>query len=173
MTEIINGVAWERTDSSEHSHLHVAIGGLPSNVANMTDRWPHVNGHPLSFFGTVNSRYTTGDVLLFLGVTEDESWKPEGGSNCAYVEGENWPEWVEFQSVDEPVSFCESTYASDTVVDEPNWLQGEETPSGYSFIAEIPSQIDGGEEVNIGEGYGTAYVFASEDGKAARMLWQS
>lgn len=160
---------WHEVVSTESGKHAISVGGF--NTLLELDYWPHFNGKPLRYFGTVIDAGTP--MYLFLGDTEDSSWQAEDGGNCVLVDGGEWPEWVEVKSVTEPVLFSDRCFATDDERTEPKWLQGEETPEGFEYVAQIPSQVDGGEVINIGEGYGTAYVFWSHDGSKARMVWQS
>lgn len=171
MGEVIkNGMTWAEGDVPNAT---MRIGGWDNASVSSVDRWPCFKGKPLAYFGWVQP--DSGPRLyLFIGDTRDGSWKPEQGANAVLGDGITSPEWVTMESVNEAALFSDNVYSTaDPLPDAPKWLQGEETPEGYEFVSQIPSQIDGGDEINIGEGYGTAYVFRSEDGKSARVLWQS
>ena len=55
----------------------------------------------------------------------------------------------------------------------PAWMQGEEIPAGgpWRDLMQIDS-TGAAYEINLGDG-GVAYVFLSEDGSQAQILWQS
>lgn len=147
---------------------YMLIGGEPKE--DFLQNWPHFKGVPLPFFG--DALFHDKQLNIFLGETEEESWELEDGANCVSVNG-NFPHWIETKPVSEPILFAENYFGTYDHLDEPEWLQGDELPDGYVFVAQVPSQIDGGQLINIGDGFGTAYVFMSDDNESARMVWQS
>lgn len=148
---------------------HIIVGGSPSITK--VDSWPHFNDEALPYFGCIQH---DGRILeLFLGSADNQSWLLEDGANCVSVDGE-FPSWITLSSVEQPILYTnEGTWGTDDTLEEPEWLQGDETPEGFVFVAQIPSQVDGGEIINIGDGYGTVYVFADLESNNARMVWQS
>lgn len=163
---IVDSMSWVPVSNEKK---RVTVGGAPTLAT--VEQWPHFNEEPLPFFGSVIFDGKTAE--LFLGSTDNQSWLLEGGSNCVSVDGE-FPEWVTVKPVGEPVLYTDAgVWGTDDTLPEPEWLQGDETPDGFEFVAQIPSQIDGGEVINIGDGYGTAYVFVQPGTNNARMVWQS
>lgn len=149
-------------------HGEVIIGGkLPLDLG---DFYPHFKGEPIPYFGC----FTTEDGMrgmLFLDDKQDLSWESEGASNAAMLEGRPMPDWVDYQAPEEtPAVFEDGHEVELEFSEEPHWLQGDETPEGDSeFLFEVPSSVD--PSLNIGDGYGTVYVFDTEHG--GRILWQS
>lgn len=170
------GINWSPVDP----HLPVTrLGGSPSiNEEKLISRsWPHFEGKPLPFFGQVAIDESTL-AYVFLDDTVDGSWQAENGANAVFISG-SWivGDWIELKPLGKhtgqmPV-YSVDAFAPDSTLKEPVWLQGDETPEGYDFLFQFPSQVDGGEKINIGAGYGDAYVFISHDKKTGKVLWQS
>lgn len=164
------GITWFPV---ENDSTGTRIGGVAPEI--LKEHWPFFEGEPLPFFGQIASD-DEPTVYLFLSNTGARSWQPENGANAVLVEG-SWEvgDWIETKPLgDVPAPlYCEHTFAPETMNFIPKWLQGEEEQAGFDFIFQIPSQIDGADAINIGEGYGDAYVFVSEDGSTGRILWQS
>lgn len=158
---------WKPLDELDENPK-VLVGGDPKTVT--IESWPVFNKEKLPFFARIEHRNKVLEV--FLGSTDNESWLAENGANCVTVDGKI-PEWIEPEEVNQTIQSFESKWGTNDSIPEPLWLQGDETPEGYEFVAQIPSQIDGGEEVNIGQGYGTAYIFYNTENNNARMVWQS
>lgn len=163
---IVDSMSWVPVNGKQKL---VTVGGYPIHVT--LNNWPHFDGEALPYFGSI--KYAGKTLEMFLGSTDNQSWLLEGGANCVAVDGK-LPEWVTGVKISEEV-LCipEGVWGTDDTLNEPEWLQGDETPEGFRFVAQIPSQIDGGEAVNIGDGYGTAYIFADSEVNTARMVWQS
>lgn len=170
------GINW----SSVNPHLPVTrVGGYPSvNEEKLISKnWPHFDGKPLPFFAQVAIDDSTM-AYIFLDDKVDGSWQAENGPNAVLVSG-SWVvgDWIEIKPLKRHLShiplYCEESFAPDSSLKEPVWLQGDETPEGYEFLFQVPSQVDGGEKINIGAGYGDAYIFISEDKKTGKVLWQS
>lgn len=142
------------------------IGGTPP--VSMS-QYPHFHGEPLPYVGC----FTTEDGvngMIFLDDEADDSWASEDAANAVLLEGGNVPKWITLESMgDEAPSILEEEVEID-FTEEPKWLQGDETPDGFDFLLEIPSNIS--PDLNIGDGYGTAYVFADAD-RSGRLVWQS
>lgn len=156
----------------------------PTYAGNPLANWPHFNGKPLPFFAQVVLS-PTSFALVFLDDTVDGSWQAEDGANAVLIsDSETFPHWVDIKPLerDTPdnisMRFCEDGYkcpswTPSAVPSSPNWLQGDEQPESSRLVLEIPSQLDGGDAVNIGKAYGTAYVFVSNDNKQGWVIWQS
>lgn len=170
MSVIKKGIVWFPV---ENDSAGTRIGGNAPEV--LKGHWPFYEGEPLPFFGQIVSD-DEPTAYLFLSNDGSRSWQPQDGANAVLIEG-SWEvgDWIETKPLgDVPAPlYSEQAYAPETMNVIPKWLQGEEYQSGYDFIFQIPSQIDGGDGINIGNGYGDAYVFLSEDGRTGRMLWQS
>lgn len=167
MTEEMNGVTWKQL--AEDETARVIVGGIPEGIT--LEEWPHYHGATLPYFGCVTLE--SGRVIhLFLNDQGENSFAFEGGANCALITDGESPYWVDLHAVFSAPTISVNRYGSNEEEEGPIWLQGDETPSGYSFVASIPSQVDGGNEIVI-DGYGTAYVFVNDDQTEARMLWQS
>lgn len=143
------------------------IGG----AAPALESWPHFSGKPLPFFCQVK----LGEdkvAWVFLDDSVDGSWAVEDSANAVIVSGESSPEWVAMQPLGErkaPVKVKEAIIP-EKILEAPEWLQGDETPEGYHFVLQVSSHESG---LNIGAGYGTVYIFISDDEKQGRVLWQS
>lgn len=157
----------------------LTVGGWNASAADLNE-WPHFEGKPLPYLATVTKSGKSLHVFMDQN-SESESWKLEGGGNCVRDFNGNYPEWIETKPVDAPVLAAEES-RSVPMSSKPTWVQGDETPtsqidsseSEWEFVTEIPSQVNGKTIVNIGEAYGTAYVFLSpHDTPLARVLWQS
>lgn len=142
------------------------IGGEPPVDLEL---YPHFQGAPLPYLGC----FTTEDGangMIFLDDAVDESWAPEDSANAVLIEGQEVPSWIQLKECDNPPVVIPDEVELEFDGGEPKWLQGDETPEGSTFLFEIPSNIS--PDLNIGDGYGTAYVFNGSDG-VARLLWQS
>lgn len=143
------------------------IGGEPPVELSL---YPHVDGKPLPYFGC----FTTEDGMngmVFLDDEANESWSPEGAANAVLLEGGEAPGWVTFQEVDEEDAIVVLDDEVELEFDpEPHWIQGDETPEGFDFLFEVPSNTS--PDLNIGDGYGTAYVFVRNNTEG-RIVWQS
>lgn len=155
------------------------VGGWNPDAASL-DAWPHYNGTPLGYLATVNKDSAVYHVFLD-GTSTHESWRAEGDANCVIIQGGNYPEWITASPVDEPVLAKEGMVemVNVPVTSEPEWIQGDQTPmqadgkTPMNFVAQIPSQFNGETLVNIGDAYGTLYVFSDSENTTARALWQS
>jgi hypothetical protein len=170
------GINW----SSVEPHSPVTrVGGLPSinEERLLSKHWPHFDGKPLPFFAQVAIDEST-IAYVFLDDTADASWQAEEGPNAVLIAG-SWVagDWIELKPLESHLKgmpqYSKQAFAADSSLKEPIWLQGDETPEGYTFLFQIPSQVDGGDLINIGDAYGDAYVFISEDKKTGKVLWQS
>lgn len=170
MSVVKKGIAWFPV---EIDSTGTRVGGNAPDA--VKDHWPFFEGNPLPFFGQIVCD-DEPTVYLFLSNTGTRSWQPQNGANAVLVEGSwgggDWVETKPLEDVPAPL-YSEQAFAPESMNSAPKWLQGEEEQDGFDFIFQIPSQIDGADGINIGEGYGDAYVFLSEDGTAGRMLWQS
>lgn len=170
------GINWEPVEQ----HVPVTrVGGFPSinEEKLLSKNWPHFDGKPLPFFAQVAVDEST-IAYVFLDDSVDGSWQAEGGPNAVLVAG-SWVvgDWVEIKplesNLDSMPLYCDKAFAPDSNLEEPVWLQGDETPEGFRFLCQIPSQVDGGDLINIGDAYGDAYIFISDDNKTGKVLWQS
>lgn len=167
MSVEIDGVSWSRVVGEKPSDGLIVGGNPPQGYLSA---WPHYNGLPLPYFASYE-----GDGLnveVFIGSAEEESYLLEDGANAVIVNG-NAPEWITLEPVDESKIYVDGMFVPDRIETEAVWLQGDETPDDFELLFQVPSQIDGGEEVNIGEGYGTAYVFVDNERNTGRVVWQS
>lgn len=143
------------------------IGGEPP----VLEHWPHFEGKPLPFFCQV--KISESKVAwVFLDDSVEGSWAIEDSANAVIVSGEPAPAWVSLQPLGQrkaPVKVKEAI-TPENILEAPEWLQGDETPEGYHFVLQVSSHESG---LNIGAGYGTVYVFISDDEKQGRVLWQS
>lgn len=147
--------------------------------------WPHFNGKPLPFFAQVVLT-PTSFALVFLDDMVEGSWQAENGANAVLIsDSQVFPHWVDIKPLepntpdkismrfrDKDEAKCPAWMPS-AVPSSPNWLQGDEQPANSRLVLEIPSQLDGESTVNIGNSYGTAYVFVSNDDKRGWVIWQS
>jgi hypothetical protein len=139
-------------------------------------RWPVFGGGPLEFIG----QFAVGPRLLlaFMSFDEDaESWLAAGGGNAAFFEpGGEFPAWV----IARPTDIGPAALGDEVLVPldwtlggKPEWIQQDQTPSEAPvFVAQLSSFPDAGGMITFGDG-GVAYIFASEDGTHARLLWQT
>lgn len=155
---------------------HIVVGG--HRFVDL-EKWPVFNDEKLKFLATIllpNDAETQHVLNVFIGSTEVESWAIEGAGNCVIVDGVA-PEWVSLIPVTADVLsdllYTDQEFTTSDAREEAEWLQGDETPEDFTYVAQIPSQVDGGELINIGDGYGTAYVFFSSETNSARVVWQS
>lgn len=135
------------------------------------DAWPHFNGKPLPFFCQVGLE--SGKVAwVFLDDKVDGSWASEDTANAVIIPGEQAPSWVSLESLRHPEApvMVKQSITPSYSLKAPEWLQGDETPEGYHFVLQVSSHESG---LNIGDGYGTVYIFVSDDEKQGRVLWQS
>lgn len=147
--------------------------------------WPYFNEKPLPFFAQVVLS-PTSFALVFLDDSVEGSWQAENGANAVLIsDTESFPHWVDIKPLepDTPDSIsmrfrdkeelrCPA-WTPSGVPSAPNWLQGDQQPEDSRLVLEIPSQIDGGDKVNIGNSYGTVYIFVSNDNKRGWVIWQS
>ncbi|MBC9706674.1 MAG: hypothetical protein H9W81_17315 [Enterococcus sp.] len=170
MSVVKKGIAWFPV---ENDSVGTRVGGNAPDI--LMEHWPFFEGSPLPFLGQLVCD-DEPTVYLFLANDGTQSWQPQNGANAVLVEG-SWEvgDWIETKPVDSLSAplYCEQAFAPETMNTSPKWLQGEEEQPGFDFIFQIPSQIDGAEAINIGNAYGDAYVFLSEDGTTGRMLWQA
>lgn len=157
----------------------------PNYTGNPLENWPHFNGKPLPFFAQVVLT-PTSFALVFLDDSVDGSWQAENGANAVIIsDSKAFPHWVDIKPLESNTSdsismrYCDEdgykcpSWTPSGVPSVPNWLQGDQQPEDSRLVLEIPSQIDGGDMVNIGNSYGTAYVFVSNDNKRGWVIWQS
>lgn len=157
----------------------------PDYTGDPLNNWPHFNGKPLPFFAQVVLSPTTF-ALVFLDDRVEGSWQAENGANAVIIsDSKAFPHWVDIKPLEphtpDAVSmrYCDEdgyrcpSWIPSGVPSAPNWLQGDQQPEDSRLVLEIPSQIDGGDKVNIGNSYGTAYVFVSNDNKRGWVIWQS
>ena len=157
----------------------------PEYNGHLVENWPHFNGKPLPFFAQVVLT-PTQLALVFLDDRLEGSWQPENGANAVLIVGSGIiPRWTEIKPLGrhtpDHVSMrfaAEDGYGCpawmpSAVPSAPHWLHSGEQPEDSRLVLEIPSRIDGGDIVNIGHEYGTAYVFVSNDNKRGWLIWQS
>lgn len=170
MSVVKKGIAWVPVEADSEG---TRIGGVAP--AELVEHWPFFEGEPLPFFGQLVSDEEP-TIFLFLSNSGERSWQPVGGANAVLVEG-SWEvgDWIDVKPLEgRPAPlYSEGAYAPESMNHDPKWLQGEEDQAGFDFIFQVPSQVDGGDAINIGGAYGDAYVFLSGDGSAGRMLWQA
>lgn len=143
------------------------IGGDAPKI----DTWPHFDGKPLPFFCQV--ALPSGKVAwVFLNDKVEGSWAPEDSANAVLVSEEAAPAWVSMEPLRYPKApvLVKQSITPDKFLEAPEWLQGDETPEGYKFLLQVSSHESG---LNIGDGYGTVYIFISNDEKQGKVLWQS
>jgi hypothetical protein len=157
----------------------------PEYAGDPLKNWPHFDGKPLPFFAQVVLT-PTSFALVFLDDSVEGSWQAENGANAVLIsDSQVFPHWVDIKPLERDTSDTISMRFRDKdearcpawtpsgVPSSPHWLQGDEQPEDSRLVLEIPSQIDGSDKVNIGNGYGTAYVFVSNDNKRGWVIWQS
>lgn len=172
-----HGVRWAPCNADK---FITRFGGVPSGNTTMgadaiVNAWPHFNGNPLPFFAQIVLNDDQA-AYVFLDDTVEGSWQAEGGANAVLVSPIGTPvDWVEYKPLESDMGplYSEKAYTPLSDLDEPVWLQGDETPDGYTFRLQVPSQIDTDGNVNIGDGYGDAYIFISDSDSSGRVLWQS
>lgn len=143
------------------------IGGEPP----VLEKWPHFEGKPLPFFCQV--KISDSKVAwVFLDDSVDGSWASEDSANAVIVSGEEAPDWISLLPLSHPKAPVKvrEPITPEKILEAPEWLQGDETPEGFHFVLQVSSHESG---LNIGAGYGTVYVFVSDDEKQGRVLWQS
>ena len=157
----------------------------PEYTGDPLKHWPHFNGKPLPFFAQVVLS-PTRLALVFLDDSVDGSWQAENGANAVLISDSSvYPHWVDIKPLERNTPDATSmrfrhkdeakcpAWTPSAVPSSPNWLQGDEQPENSRLVLEIPSQLDGKDEVNIGNSYGTAYVFVSSDDQRGWVIWQS
>lgn len=179
-TVVKHGVEWKPCGEKE---FITRFGGVPTasisyegyDTTPFVASWPHFEGKPLPFFAQIVLNKDQA-AYVFLDDTVEGSWQAEDGANAVLVSPIGTPvDWVEYKPLESDMGplYSEKAYTPLSNLDEPVWLQGDETPDGYTFRLQVPSQIDTDGNVNIGDGYGDAYIFISDSDSSGRVLWQS
>ncbi|AMM20341.1 hypothetical protein AX769_09480 [Frondihabitans sp. PAMC 28766] len=96
---------------------------------------------------------------------------PQSETNTAVFDGGQWLLDVRLTEQSELLDAVEAAREEGVTVagrwhGEPDWIQGDETPDGYRFVAMLEEHPFG-----FDFGGGAAYVFADDD-HHAKVLWQ-
>lgn len=147
---------------------YIVGGKAPTHL---TDSYPFYNNKPLPFFASIKLD-NEKTAYVFLDDNVDGSWAVENAANAVIIDSVA-PEWITLGTLTHPAPqrLRKAYMPSGVLPHEPSWLQGDETPDGFMFVLEIPSNID--PKLNIGNGYGTVYIFINDDQTAGRIVWQS
>lgn len=171
MTVEITGPEWaDVLWTSAHSSSKTVIGGKLSDSFNQA-AYPHFDGKPLPYFAQL-ALDNEQIAYIFLNDHIDGSWAAENAANAVIIASKA-PDWVTVAPLAHtaPKRLRKAYTHSEPIPTEPDWLQGDETPENFNFVLQVPSNID--PKLNIGDGYGTVYIFINDDQTTGRIVWQS
>ncbi len=190
------------THKEERSN-EISFGGLPVKEVNSTLEWPRCKTcqSEMQYQGKVKTEI--GLELIFMCQNDPgmcEEWHADEGGNKVLVLA---AEELEIFNPTHPEIALRKTAYSGKVIEmdvenyeealdkwegnardilgslygEPDWIQGEETPScdccneKMRFVAQLEEGTDHNTAMNFGGG-GIAYLFDCSKGKTAKFLWQ-
>ncbi|MFD9630224.1 YwqG family protein [Streptomyces violascens] len=129
-------------------------------------------------------------AYLFMDLQGTRSWLPEGGQNALILQpSDRIPPFLTTlplttgpvlrDTAGHPV--CHQARLTPVALEaastqhlggHPNWLQGNETPPGWTFLLQLDANQLRDAAVSFGDA-GIGYAFLSPDRKEGRFLWQS
>ncbi|WP_190076221.1 hypothetical protein [Streptomyces morookaense] len=129
-------------------------------------------------------------AYLFMNMEGAYTWQPDGGQDALILMPDGRvPPWgrqapvvngpllrgADGRAVCHEVRLTPGTVGEDYIQHigrQPNWLQGDETPEGWTFLLQLDSMQLCDVVVNFGD-LGVGYAFISPDRREGRFLWQS